>query len=245
MNLLRGCVVKAWDILFPVSIFYFVAVSLDNTQARVLPFVWSQTNIHDSNANTDVFNRVGGNKGDAQKFGYIQFVPNGTLILRSTMNNGTNLQNLLLFKSVLGAMKIYPQLGVANSKWNIKIYGEGIEHKFPPFLERIIQRIQTYFSVYKYTDTSALENPAVSIENTNLQDSNIVTAATCAPSVNRLEEVENNRTGSIFSGDESDLEQSLTILGVEPTTNEENDDEYTEFIAISDHDDDFIVVGED
>lgn len=36
----------------------------------------------------------------------------------------------------------------------LKIYGDGIEHKFPMFIESIVQRIQSYFSVYKYTDTS-------------------------------------------------------------------------------------------
>lgn len=35
-----------------------------------------------------------------------------------------------------------------------KIYGEGTESKFPPFLEHFVQRIQHYFSVYKYEDLS-------------------------------------------------------------------------------------------
>lgn len=36
----------------------------------------------------------------------------------------------------------------------LKIYGEGTEAKFPPFLEHFVQRIQHYFSVYKYEDLS-------------------------------------------------------------------------------------------
>lgn len=41
----------------------------------------------------------------------------------------------------------------------LKIYGEGTESKFPPFLEHFVQRIQHYFSVYKYED---LSRPALS-----------------------------------------------------------------------------------
>lgn len=37
----------------------------------------------------------------------------------------------------------------------IKIYGDGTEYKFPPFLEYFVQRIQSYFSVYNnYEDQS-------------------------------------------------------------------------------------------
>lgn len=36
----------------------------------------------------------------------------------------------------------------------LKIYGEGTESKFPPLLEHFVQRIQHYFSVYKYEDLS-------------------------------------------------------------------------------------------
>lgn len=36
----------------------------------------------------------------------------------------------------------------------LRIYGEGTESKFPPMIERIVQRIQHYFSVFKYEDTS-------------------------------------------------------------------------------------------
>ncbi|XP_037044929.1 uncharacterized protein LOC119080626 [Bradysia coprophila] len=35
-----------------------------------------------------------------------------------------------------------------------RIYGAGTESKFPPFLEFFVQRIQKYFSVYKYEDLS-------------------------------------------------------------------------------------------
>lgn len=85
--------------------------------------------------------------------GYLELKPNGTLILSSGMNAGAgNLQNLLLLRSVLQALKLTP--GQGEGKLNIKIYGDGVEHKFPPVVENIIQRIQTYFSIYRYTDTS-------------------------------------------------------------------------------------------
>ncbi len=35
-----------------------------------------------------------------------------------------------------------------------RIYGAGTESKFPPFIEFFVQRIQKYFSVYKYEDLS-------------------------------------------------------------------------------------------
>lgn len=85
--------------------------------------------------------------------GYLELKPNGTLILSSATNAGAgNLQNLLLLRSVLQALKLTP--GQGEGKLNIKIYGDGVEHKFPPVVENIIQRIQTYFSIYRYTDTS-------------------------------------------------------------------------------------------
>lgn len=85
--------------------------------------------------------------------GYLELKPNGTLLLSSASNAGAgNLQNLLLLRSVLQALKLTP--GQGEGKLNIKIYGDGVEHKFPPVVENIIQRIQTYFSIYRYTDTS-------------------------------------------------------------------------------------------
>lgn len=35
-----------------------------------------------------------------------------------------------------------------------KVWGEGTESKFPPILEHILERIQSYFSIYKYEDES-------------------------------------------------------------------------------------------
>ncbi|XP_005176611.2 uncharacterized protein LOC101901290 [Musca domestica] len=85
--------------------------------------------------------------------GFLELRPNGNLILRSTLENSPNtLQQALLFQSILNAIRAVP--GNTLNELNVKIYGEGVEHKFPPFLERVIQRIQTYFSVYKYTDTT-------------------------------------------------------------------------------------------
>ncbi|XP_034658631.1 uncharacterized protein LOC117895234 [Drosophila subobscura] len=94
---------------------------------------------------------------DTEKFGYLELKPNGSMILRRGPNqSGSNLQNLLLLRGVLQAIKQgqpHPHAH-GDTKLNIKIYGDGVEHKFPPLLENIIQRIQTYFSVYRYTDTS-------------------------------------------------------------------------------------------
>lgn len=85
--------------------------------------------------------------------GYLELKPNGTLLLSSATNAGAgNLQNLLLLRSVLQALKLTP--GQGEGKLNIKIYDDGVEHKFPPVVENLIQRIQTYFSIYRYTDTS-------------------------------------------------------------------------------------------
>lgn len=89
--------------------------------------------------------------------GLLELRPNGTLILRSTLDHAPNgfLQQTLLFKTILNAIRMVPAAaGNTLNELSVKIYGEGVEHKFPPFLERVIQRIQTYFSVYKYTDTS-------------------------------------------------------------------------------------------
>lgn len=45
-----------------------------------------------------------------------------------------------------------PQVIIINGP--TRIYGAGTESKFPPFLEFFVQRIQKYFSVYKYEDLS-------------------------------------------------------------------------------------------
>ncbi|KAI8041011.1 uncharacterized protein LOC128257356 [Drosophila gunungcola] len=95
---------------------------------------------------------------DTEKFGYLEFKPNGSLILRRAPNqSGNNLQNLLMLRGVLQALKLNPskisETG-GETRFDFKIYGDGVEHKFPPILENIIQRIQTYFSIYRYTDTS-------------------------------------------------------------------------------------------
>ncbi|KAH8364382.1 hypothetical protein KR084_006436 [Drosophila pseudotakahashii] len=95
---------------------------------------------------------------DTEKFGYLEFKPNGSLILRRAPNqSGSNLQNLLMLRGILQALKLNPskisETG-GETRFDFKIYGDGVEHKFPPILENLIQRIQTYFSVYRYTDTS-------------------------------------------------------------------------------------------
>lgn len=95
---------------------------------------------------------------DTEKFGYLEVKPNGSLILRRAPNqSGSNLQNLLLLRGVLQALKLNPSKiseSGGETQVALKLYGDGVELKFPPFLENVIQRIQTYFSVYRYTDTS-------------------------------------------------------------------------------------------
>ncbi|XP_065360331.1 uncharacterized protein LOC135954185 [Calliphora vicina] len=88
--------------------------------------------------------------------GFLELKPNGSLILRSTLNNSSNVwQEAIIFKTILNAIRLMPlQTKNTLNDLNQKIYGDGVEHKFPPFMERVIQRIQTYFSIYKYTDTS-------------------------------------------------------------------------------------------
>lgn len=95
---------------------------------------------------------------DTEKFGYLEFKPNGSLILRRAPNqSGSNLQDLVMLRGVLQALKASPSkmsdIG-GETRLSLRIYGDGVEHKFPPILENIIQRIQTYFSVYRFTDTS-------------------------------------------------------------------------------------------
>lgn len=89
--------------------------------------------------------------------GFLELNPNGSLILRSHSNNSSSvqLQEAVIFKTILNAIRLTPlQAENTLNDLNLKMYGDGVEHKFPPFLERVIQRIQTYFSVYRYTDTS-------------------------------------------------------------------------------------------
>uniref|UniRef100_A0A1A9Z2R8 Uncharacterized protein n=1 Tax=Glossina pallidipes TaxID=7398 RepID=A0A1A9Z2R8_GLOPL len=72
-------------------------------------------------------------------------------------NNNTIPTPTMIFNIMLNAIQQVPSSagGVATlHDLNMKIYGDGVEHKLPPVLERIIQRIQTYFSVYRYTDTT-------------------------------------------------------------------------------------------
>ncbi|KAL9902493.1 uncharacterized protein ACN2A1_003837 [Glossina fuscipes fuscipes] len=84
--------------------------------------------------------------------------PNINLLRHSAWeNNNTIPTPTMIFNIMLNAIQQVPSSagGVATlHDLNMKIYGDGVEHKLPPVLERIIQRIQTYFSVYRYTDTT-------------------------------------------------------------------------------------------
>lgn len=88
-----------------------------------------------------------------------------------------------------------PQLIIMNGP--IRIYGAGTESKFPPFLEFFVQRIQKYFSVYKYED---LSRPAL--------PSQIETV------VDEIENDENNLTMTV-----SDPEHQIGVVTTPPPTN--------------------------
>ncbi|EDW72718.1 uncharacterized protein Dwil_GK19273 [Drosophila willistoni] len=122
-------------------------LSFSLLQAAILPLTLNKDNEATRNLLSDL-----------DKMNYLELKPNGSLILRRKPNqNGSNLENLLLLRGVLQALKLPSIDGVVDieaTKQNIKMYGDGVEHKFPPLVENIIQRIQTYFSIYRYKDTS-------------------------------------------------------------------------------------------
>lgn len=205
---------------------YVIIFGKTTTQARILPLLWSV-----SSEKANVFNLGNGSRGSVKQIGYIQSIPNVTLFLPSRLQNNTNPQHLLLHNSVFGSVRLNLQQAISNNKWVIKIYGEGTEHKFPPFLERIIQRIQTYFSVYKYTDTSEVGSSTFSVDNI------------AADEVVTKETLSSLDTTSVQDGNSS-LTQSLNTLKGESTPQENNPD-LIEFIAIGEYDDDYKVMAKD
>ncbi|XP_011212957.1 uncharacterized protein LOC105232795 [Bactrocera dorsalis] len=198
------------------------------TQARIQPLLWSASYKPEK---TDALDLGSGSIGSGKQFDYIQSVPNVNLILPSRLQNSTNPYNILLHKSGFDTVRLNLQQATSNNKWIIKIYGEGTEHKFPPFLERIIQRIQTYFSVYKYTDTSEVGSSTISLDSTAAND--VVTK----------ENLSSLDTTSVKEGI-SNLTQPLNSLKDESTVQENNAD-LIEFIAIGEYDDDYKVMAED
>lgn len=71
-----------------------------------------------------------------------------------------------------------PQVIIINGP--TRIYGAGTESKFPPFFEFFVQRIQKYFSVYKYEDLSRPELPSqIAIDLVN--SGNLPEALTTSP----------------------------------------------------------------
>lgn len=71
------------------------------------------------------------------------------------VNSTTNLSILHFpFAQLISPTSIKLQTNIDGYQSPWKIYGEGTEAKFPPFIERIVQRIQHYFSIYKYEDLS-------------------------------------------------------------------------------------------
>lgn len=216
------------SLLFSGFICYVIILGKSTTQARMLSFSWTAPY---KSEKVNVLNLGTGGRRSVKQIGYIQIIPNGTLILRSRSQNSTNPQNLLRHKSVLGNVILNLKQATSNNKWDIKIYGEGTEHKLPPFLERIIQRIQTYFSVYKHTDTSALGSPTISVDN-RIADN--VRAKVNFTSLDT----------TLLENGNSNLTQPLNTLEGESTV-QENHAELIEFIAIGEYDDDYKVMAED
>ncbi|XP_012156329.1 uncharacterized protein LOC105664760 [Ceratitis capitata] len=228
MFLFHRSVVEKWDLLLPVITLYAIIFDLHLTNARILPSMRKTNNTgcadEKSNNYKSVVYRVGKGISEVNHLSYIEFVATGT------MANGSNTsKNSTISKRLPGTTKETPQIIIRNNRWAIKIYGDGIEHKFPPFLERIIQRVQTYFSIYKYTDTSSLETTAE-----NASESNIG-AETNFTSI--LVEDKNNYNVNLFAIDENSSKESPTFVELQTATKEDIDD-YTEFIAINENDED-------
>lgn len=76
---------------------------------------------------------------------HLPFNPDGTQYSLDERTNSIQKN----FRSIISDR---PQLIIINGP--TRIYGAGTESKFPPFLEFFVQRIQKYFSVYKYEDLS-------------------------------------------------------------------------------------------
>ncbi|XP_063698176.1 uncharacterized protein LOC134829109 [Culicoides brevitarsis] len=69
-------------------------------------------------------------------------------ILKYLVENGTSI-GISLREQKDGTIKY-----TKSNSTSDKIYGDGTESKFPPVLEFVVQRIQSYFSVYAMEDTS-------------------------------------------------------------------------------------------
>lgn len=85
---------------------------------------------------------------------FLPFDPNGTIY---SVDGRTKKENEN--KKVVTAVLTHPpQVILING--TTRIYGAGTESKFPPFLEFFVQRIQKYFSIYKYEDLSRPASPS-------------------------------------------------------------------------------------
>lgn len=181
------------------------------------------------------------------KDGFLELKPNSSLTLRSTFNNSSNSwQEALVFKAISNAIRLMPpQAKNTFNDLNQKIYGDGVEHKFPPFLERVIQRIQTYFSIYKYTDTSQPQREDLKKNSTTTATTTTVKATPSSPTTNGIANATltldhkneiivnfNNANYYGFNGNSSETRTSTTTESSTPETLDNDDN--NEFIEIKD-----------
>lgn len=74
--------------------------------------------------------------------------------LAATSQKVNALPNGAALDNISAILQQRPSWFVGSSQPSIKIFGAGTESRFPPFLEFLVQRIQSFFSVYRYQDTS-------------------------------------------------------------------------------------------
>lgn len=161
--------------------------------------------------------------------GFLEVKPNGSLVLRGSWANSSNIwQEAIIFKTILNAIRLMPlQSKNTLNDINQKIYGDGVEHKFPPFLERVIQRIQTYFSVYKYTDTSKPQR----VENKPITTVTATTSET-ALNLNDNIEIDVNLT-SASTNSYNRFNKTTTTIPIATTTSISSVNKYTKPLKIS------------
>lgn len=85
----------------------------------------------------------------------LPFDPQGTQFSLDTSTSKKHIRindKRKVLRSSFATVSYPPQVIIINGP--TRIYGAGTESKFPPFLEFFVQRIQKYFSVYKYEDLS-------------------------------------------------------------------------------------------
>lgn len=98
----------------------------------------------------------------------------------------------------------------------LRIWALGSVSKFPPFLEHFVQRIQSYFSIYKYQDLSRpveeIETEKVSEPNVEVYEENVDNEQNEGESSVANEEIIESETeiddgSKIYTDDPNDIEK--------------------------------------